>query len=93
MTSNCPLLSDGVQFKATFLQLEMRSLNCVHHLEEFRNAQFPPTWTTTSTMQKTQRKWNEENFDYLGNGRKTEMIKLVDGDEEDEERKKVFVHN
>ena len=44
-------------------------------------------------MQKTQRKWNEENFDYLGNGRKTEMIKLVDGDEEDEERKKVFVHN
>ena len=36
-------------------------------------------------MQKTQRKWNEENFDYLGNGRKTEMIKLVDEDEEDEE--------
>ena len=84
MTSNCPLLSDGVQFKATFLQLEMRSLNC----SSFRGIQkciVSPTWTTTSTMQKTQRKWNEENFDYLGNGRKTEMIKLVDEDEEDEE--------
>ena len=38
---------------------------------------------------RQKRKWNEENFDYLGNGRKTEMIKLV----EEDERKKVFVHN
>ena len=77
MTSNCPLLSDGVQFKATFLQLEMRSLNC----SSFRGIQ---KCIVSPTMQKTQRKWNEENFDYLGNGRKTEMIKLVDGDEEEE---------
>ena len=42
------------------------------------------------TRCKRHRKWNEdENFGYLGNGRKTEMIKLV----EEDERKKVFVHN